>query len=90
MLGGAGRMVAAGGTFAGIPALIDTRAVRSTVPMDRTVAPLFGVPIPALAGEAVVGDGSLSAASRLLAKVLSHGLRSIDFSFLCALAVTSC
>jgi hypothetical protein len=88
-LGDAGRMVAAGSTFAGTPAPIDTRAVRSTGPTDHTVAPPFGAPIPMRDGGTGAGNGGLSAASRLLAGVLSHGLRSIDFSILCAFAVTS-
>jgi hypothetical protein len=65
MLGDAGRMVAAGSTFAGTPALIDTRAVRFTGPMDRTAAPLFGAPIPAPGGDTVAGNDGLLATARL-------------------------
>jgi hypothetical protein len=55
-LGDADRMVAAGSMFAGEPAPIDTRAVRSMERMDRTVAPLTGVPMVMPAGDTGAGE----------------------------------
>lgn len=58
-LGGAVDMVAAGTKSAGESARIDIRAIRSTAPTDRMVAPLFGAAIPALGGDTGAGDGEV-------------------------------